>query len=224
LQPLDLSIFGPVKTIYRSEISRISCLTDSTPIGKATFLGAYHKARTGALTIRNITAGWKASGLWPVNRSKPLLSRLLAQPLEPIATPAAATVVAETLLQIEPRDLLATPHHSSQVSKLARTFITASTDQKTARLLFRKIGRSLDGQSTKLAAAEATIQKLELQIDHLRPRKRAKVKESPNSRFVQIDQIVKAQKRLAQQLEPARLSQLTSSIEFEAQCHEWQLD
>ena len=89
LQPLDLAVFGPVKSIYRSEISKISALTDTTPIGKTTFLDAYNKARKGAFTIKNISAGWRASGIWPVNRSKPLMSRLLAQPLEAIATPTA---------------------------------------------------------------------------------------------------------------------------------------
>lgn len=57
LQALDLLIFGPVKTTYQTEISRIGHLTDSTPIRKATFLGVYHKARIGTLTIKNIATG-----------------------------------------------------------------------------------------------------------------------------------------------------------------------
>ena len=220
LQPLDLSIFGPIKTIYRSEISNISSLTDTTPIGKTTFLAAYKKARIGAMTIKNITSGWKASGLWPVNSSKPLMSRLLAEPLKPTAIPLAAP----NNLQPDLSTALTTPRHSSHISKLARDFPIASSDRKVARLLFRKIGRGLDKQNTELATAKDKIQKLELEVDHLRPKKRAKIKESPNSRYVRIAQIVEAKKRLARQLEPARLSDITGLNKFEALCHEWQLE
>ena len=57
-----------------------------------------------------------------------------------------------------------------------------------------------------------------MKIDNLRPRKRAKVREDPNSRFVRIDQIIETKKRLEKQFEPARLSQLNRSVEFESLC------
>ena len=152
------------------------------------------------------------------------MSRLLAQPLEATATPTATPAAPIQLAQTEPTISLTTPRHSSHVSKLARTFLTTSADHTVARLLFRKIGRSLDGQNTKLATAEATIRKLEVEIDNLRPRKRAKVREDPNSRFVRIDQIIETKKRLEKQFKPARLSQLNRSVEFESLCQEWQLE
>ena len=37
------------------------------------------KARHDALTSKNIKAGWKATGLWPVSIAKPLMSRLLLE-------------------------------------------------------------------------------------------------------------------------------------------------
>ncbi|RAK94809.1 uncharacterized protein BO80DRAFT_430403 [Aspergillus ibericus CBS 121593] len=77
---------------------------------------------------------------------------------------------------------------------------------------------------TQTLTTPRPIKELEHQIDSIRPRKRAKVKESPNSRFARIEQIMETKKRLAQQLEPTRLSQLTVSIESDALCHEWQLD
>ena len=63
-----------------------------------------------------------------------------------------------------------------------------------------------------------------MEIDNLRPRKRAKVREDPNSRFVRIDQIIETKKRLEKQFEPAQLSQLNRSVEFESLCQEWQLE
>jgi 4-hydroxybenzoate polyprenyltransferase len=79
LQPLDLSIFSSLKTSYRKHVGFLSVHTDSTPIRKRNFLQCYYKARCDALTAKNIKAGWKAGGLWPVNSAKPLLSRLLLE-------------------------------------------------------------------------------------------------------------------------------------------------
>jgi hypothetical protein len=82
LQPLDLSIFSPLKATYRRSISDLALMTDSAPIGKRLFLRCYSKARGDAIMERNVRSGWKASGLWPINLDKPLMSRLLlpAQP------------------------------------------------------------------------------------------------------------------------------------------------
>lgn len=79
LQPLDLAVFSSLKTSYRKQVGFLSLLTDSTPIGKRNFLRCYYKARLDALIARNIKSGWKASGLWPVNSAKPLMSRLLLE-------------------------------------------------------------------------------------------------------------------------------------------------
>ena len=57
LQPLDLSIFSPLKSAYRKELSNLSLLTDSTPIGKRNFLYCYKKAREKSLVPWNIKAG-----------------------------------------------------------------------------------------------------------------------------------------------------------------------
>ena len=51
--------------------------TDSTIVGKRNLLCCYQKARNSGLKGKNIRSGWNASGLWPVNIAKPLLSPLL---------------------------------------------------------------------------------------------------------------------------------------------------
>ena len=79
LQPLDLAVFSSLKTAYRKYVGYQSLLTDSTPIGKRNFLQCYYKARIDALTAKNIKSGWYASGLWPLNSAKPLMSRLLLE-------------------------------------------------------------------------------------------------------------------------------------------------
>ena len=79
LQPLDLAVFSSLKTSYYKQVGFLSLLTDSTPIGKRNFLRCYYKARLDALTARNIRSGWQATGLWPINSAKPLMSRLLLE-------------------------------------------------------------------------------------------------------------------------------------------------
>jgi len=79
LQPLDLSIFAPLKRAYRKQLGFLSLLNDSTPLGKQNFLSCYQKARLSSLTRNNIRAGWQASGLWPINMAKPLMNRLLLE-------------------------------------------------------------------------------------------------------------------------------------------------
>jgi hypothetical protein len=79
LQPLDLSIFSPLKHAYRKRLSTLALLNDSTPIGKQNFLKCYKLAREDALTALNCKQGWSASGLWPVRMAKPLMNRLLLE-------------------------------------------------------------------------------------------------------------------------------------------------
>jgi 4-hydroxybenzoate polyprenyltransferase len=44
------------------------------------------EARKQAITAYNIKAGWRASGLWPINMAKPLMSRLLLENSNKVAS------------------------------------------------------------------------------------------------------------------------------------------
>jgi hypothetical protein len=67
------------------------------------------------------------------------------------------------------------------------------TDYSTQRLLFRKIVKGFEEQESVLADYELKIRSLEVQLEKARPRKRKKVKTSPNSKFVDIKAIYEAQ-------------------------------
>ena len=90
LQPLDLSIFSPIKAAYRRYMGQLVRLTDSSPIGKRGFLICYIRARIEGLTIQNIKSGWRATGLWPISLRKPLLSPLLVDKKKATALPKAS--------------------------------------------------------------------------------------------------------------------------------------
>ena len=64
---------------------------------------------------------------------------------------------------------------------------------RKSRHLIRKISKGLDEKDYQLAVQEERIKALEAQLATLQPRKRKKVKLSPNSKFVDIRAIQKAQ-------------------------------
>lgn len=71
LQPCDVGVFASLKTAYRDEVKRLY-RGGLDSVGKEHFNSLYMRARERALTKRNITAGWAASGLFPVNPDRVL--------------------------------------------------------------------------------------------------------------------------------------------------------
>lgn len=63
LQPLNLSIFSPLKTAYRSFILPDANLNLTGLYAKVMFIKGYSKARAKALTEKNIKAGFKGTGM-----------------------------------------------------------------------------------------------------------------------------------------------------------------
>ncbi|EUC26858.1 hypothetical protein COCCADRAFT_113187 [Bipolaris zeicola 26-R-13] len=70
LQPCDVRVFGPLKTAYRDEVERL-CRGGLEAVSKEHFNSIYKSTRETAMTRRNITAAWAASGLFPFNLESP---------------------------------------------------------------------------------------------------------------------------------------------------------
>jgi DDE superfamily endonuclease/helix-turn-helix, Psq domain/Tc5 transposase DNA-binding domain len=197
LQPLDLSIFSALKHYYRKQIGYLNLLTDSSPIGKQNFLLCYQKARKDALSVSNIKSGWKASGLWPVSSAKPLMSRLLLEnsnqtqdnTSEAQNTPISTSRWLEDSSQV----VWSTPRKSKELRDQIHQFTRLDSDNSTHKLLFRKITKAFDEKDHLLATSERQNQALERELEALRPRKRRRVRTSPNSKFVNIEAIKQAQ-------------------------------
>lgn len=68
-----------MKTRYRDLLDprQLEGIEESSVASKRIFLDCYQLARKEGLSERNICSGFKAGGLWPVNISKPLMSRHL---------------------------------------------------------------------------------------------------------------------------------------------------
>jgi hypothetical protein len=71
LQPLNVAVFGPVKTSYREEAEEL-LREGSNTVGKEHFPMLYSKSRHKAINESNIRSGWSKTGLFPFNPSKVL--------------------------------------------------------------------------------------------------------------------------------------------------------
>jgi hypothetical protein len=89
---------------------------------------------------------------------------------------------------------LYTPRKSNEIkAQVARFQELEDQGPSTQRLLFRKIVKGFEDQEATLANHSFRIQSLEVQLEKARPRKRRKVRTSPNSKFTDIAKIQQAQ-------------------------------
>ena len=65
LQPLELGIFGPLKSRYRQEIDSLVALDDAAPVKEQGFIQFYYRARKETFTPRILHSEWKAAGPFP---------------------------------------------------------------------------------------------------------------------------------------------------------------
>jgi DDE superfamily endonuclease len=103
LQPLDVSVFGPLKTAYRDQVERLYRGGANT-VGKQHTTRLYSRSRDAAFTARNIRAGWVKTGLHPFNPDR-VLQEIQKPPTE--ESLVHVKNVASGLLS--PHSLLPTP-------------------------------------------------------------------------------------------------------------------
>jgi 4-hydroxybenzoate polyprenyltransferase len=201
LQPLDVGVFSSLKEAYRKEAGLINLYTNDTLNGKHLFLHCYQKARLAGLEESHILSGWRGTGLWPVNVAKPLMSRLLVENTNTTTSTtnlsAAMRIRGSHLASqdsiIARNYALATPLVSREVRAALKDFDPQKHSTTTQRILFRKVSKAYDEKDWQLGNALRENQKLKSQLEATRPTKRRKVETSPNSRFVTIRAIRRAQ-------------------------------
>ncbi|KAI0996863.1 hypothetical protein K3495_g11320 [Podosphaera aphanis] len=179
LQPLDQSVFSPLKTAYRKQLGLIAKWDAGTVMGKRNFITCYSKARQVALASKNIISGWKWAGLWPVNVAKPLSSPLM---LTSTSTPSQPTCEA----------------HPGKLS--VKSHMKIANETSPVLLLTPRKKDELRGQlrlsseeDYQIAAAQQKIEALESQVEAGRARNRRRDQTDPSSKFVDIESIRRAQ-------------------------------
>ena len=192
-----MTVFSALKRAYWKELQKLNSLINFTSISKRNFLVCYYKARQESITSSNIKAGWRTTGLWLVFVAKPFMSPLLLKNSnksidstlpKPQETPILPPEVFNTSIEVQ------TPKVRKDLYLQIRALASGSHDQlPTQRLLFKKIVKRIDKKDFELGRANMKIKELEERLEQLRPKKRRKVKTSPNSKFVIIRAIREAQ-------------------------------
>jgi hypothetical protein len=153
LQPLDLAPFSVIKSNYRDQIRALASLNDAAPVKKERFVLCYNRARETGLSKKIIRAGWRATGICPLNielvagssqvQQRPSTPEHLRQPLSPINT-------LYTTPQ-KPQDFYLAQQRLQQSENLTRT----------TRLVLQKAGKALSAANTRAAALEEKNRRLE---------------------------------------------------------------
>ncbi|KJZ73083.1 hypothetical protein HIM_07467 [Hirsutella minnesotensis 3608] len=171
LQPLDNGVFNATKTAYRKELSKLARQTDSVPVDKINFIRCYAKARKESMSKKNILAGWRATGNWPINRTRALTHPEVQQDRK--ATPEIKPFSSDPM----------TPSTSRQLHRLQKP------DASSLKRTFRKISRAFERKEAELVLKDRKIQDLEATLDRMRPKKKKKIP-NPNKRFMDLSDIL----------------------------------
>ena len=95
-QPLDVSLFSPLKTALSTKLDPL-LQTEVSRIRKSEWLAAFAEAREDTFSESNILGGWRGAGLLPFNPDE-LLRHIVVIPLpaNPVPiTPASASSMYE---------------------------------------------------------------------------------------------------------------------------------
>jgi 4-hydroxybenzoate polyprenyltransferase len=230
-QPADVGVFSVLKRYFREEITPFAHLPASSPVYKRRFLAAYVRARQRTLQPSIITAAFRKSGLWPVNRRKPLENEKIVNVSHRPTTPE------EALWQVGNRDgqqVWVTPKRSQDLRNQFSSLETPSTKlTATAKALVRKAGKSIDLLATELAAAKREIDSLKAENEGLQPTARKRVKKDPQDTFYNIPEIHKARVAAEEQVQRwtgahkadfEKQQQIISHAKFESMLNEWHLE
>ena len=66
LQPLDVGVFGPLAGAYKRGVLEATRYADCQ-LNKVEFLDIYSKARSKAISPKNVKSAWQKTGLFPLN-------------------------------------------------------------------------------------------------------------------------------------------------------------
>jgi len=179
LQPLDNSPFNVLKAAYRKELEKLAVLTDSTPVDKINFIRAYASARQVAFTPKDIMAGWRVTGNWPISRAK-----AFRHPEIQADTPEESSLEASPVGSHLGSD--DTPKHSRHIRDLSK----GKTPRTRRR--YGKIAKAFQAHEQALATHTMKIASLEEQLDRLKRGKKRKAIPNPNRRFITLSEALEA--------------------------------
>jgi hypothetical protein len=108
MQPLDVGVFGPLKTAVSSQLAELIS-TGVSRLQKIEWVEAYIIAREKAFSVENIQSGWRAAGLWPIEPDRILdqLQSTTPPPISELSNQQSIPSFETQLLTSSPPDMTA---------------------------------------------------------------------------------------------------------------------
>ncbi|THX02844.1 hypothetical protein D6D13_08033 [Aureobasidium pullulans] len=149
LQPLDLAMFSPLKTKYRSKLKALQHSSDGAPTKKKDFLKIYHEARIEKINTKSMHKCFETAGLVPWNPES-VISRdeVRKRPITPPLPPISS--------------LFNTPQHSHQVPQYledlsARRDLSVEDQNQRLKRACRKANKAFETQAIELARLQLEL-------------------------------------------------------------------
>jgi regulator of replication initiation timing len=206
VQPLDVSIFGPLKHFWKQGISILSIYLPSTPICKRIITSTYLKAWIQAFTKRNITHGFAKTGIHPFQPGT-LLSTLPQHQshqsgpiLDPIILPTQSfTAFRQPLAQITDNRQLRSTESETSTLRAEISFVRASNEKlsiensilrkpKITKKRKRNLNKEMTSQAEVYDEVAANFEKEAVVIRQKAAKLRTKKQNEPLDRAVNSTQ------------------------------------
>ena len=148
LQPLDVGVFSPLKRAMSLQLSRLYA-TEISRLQKVEWVEHYAQARSIAITSQNVLAGWRGSGISPLNPHRVLRSLSNDPGISLSSIPENSIATSSFLITSSPPD----------ATVLRNTNATFSEAMRNASLStpIRNHGRRLSGISEQLHAENSIL-------------------------------------------------------------------
>jgi hypothetical protein len=191
-QPLDVTVFGPLKTYYRQETVGWGSYDTTISRQKQLFVTAYKAASEKAFSQENVRKGFHATGIYPVDVSKGLSAlkpkeRRRWMRLAP-TTRQKAPEVAGTLWP--------TPHCSEDTKKQIDDInLDENIVGRDLEDILRKVYKCINVDKSRITHLAQEVAFLKASQAAKEPTGRSTVRFDPNDAFPSFDQIVTARDR-----------------------------
>jgi hypothetical protein len=119
MQPLDVGVFGPLKTAVSSELAELIS-TGISRLQKIEWVEAYISAGEKAFSVKNIQNGCRAAGLWPIDADKILcqLPPPTPPPISELSNQQSTPSFEIQLLTSSPPDMTAVRATNKALNKM----------------------------------------------------------------------------------------------------------
>ncbi|PTD03487.1 hypothetical protein FCULG_00012822 [Fusarium culmorum] len=188
-QPLDVAVFGPLKTYYHQLTRAWATYEATSPHQQQLFIEAYKRASEKAISRRNIMSGFSASGVFPVDVRKAI------EALKPKERKRKTFEAPTTPKRPQVTDDMtwSTPQGSADIQKQQKAAQSEGiVSIRDFNCIMTKMMKSIDNKNSQIQRLEEEKAVLKASAAAKEPTGRVPVQFDPNVAFPSIDEIITA--------------------------------